>query len=697
MRSLGRGDLNALRTFSQVLADCQEGGVIDLNQAPEFREFARICFSPASGTDMYLNQEGEWVRLPPREHSFTFYRIRALALTGRSVISEPYFSPALKQQVILYALPLYQSRGKVSGVLLAYRSMQTLSEQFTQLHAPKNKVRLYLVSRRGRIIAGSDDALAPYQKRLTIKDLYPLTPADENLLQAALNDSASVDLQVEDERGVLTLKNHPVHFGGWNLVCVSAFELSAAPFFAQIMMFSVLLCAVLFTALVVNGIIWDRMLRSCRRQISLSFYDPLTLGWNLLKFTLELSGQKWRRTDIFLCAVNVRGFRYLNEYVGARAGDDLLKLIHARIKELPEAEMFCREMSDQFYILLRAPSAEAAKPILMQLFNSISTDFKEHSAAFTVVLYAGVISLNTPENAEDLLHRVQLVLRTCRKRSIHSVALFSDKIYAGEQLRLQLQEKLQPALEHGEFKLYLQPKVDLRSGKVCSAEALVRWQQPDGGVLCPGQFVPILEQSGLCPRLDLYMLEQVCAFLQQAQQERLPPLRISVNQCRQLLFYPDYFSRVCGILERYQVPANQLIIEILEEVAASDLPQLNAALSKMRQLGVGIAIDDFGNGCSSLYQLGALQCDELKFDKAFLLEKDPERKAKNKVVLQHFQALAEALSITTVSEGVESAEDAVFLQQAGINVAQGYYYGKPVTASEFKHRFMRCIQPYQPC
>lgn len=247
---------------------------------------------------------------------------------------------------------------------------------------------------------------------------------------------------------------------------------------------------------------------------------------------------------------------------------------------------------------------------------------------------------------------------------------------------------MEQALHDGEFKLYLQPKKNLHTGNIASAEALVRWQRADGTMIFPNQFIPIFEQNGFCVSLDLYMLEQVFRQIRLWMDTGVRPIPISVNQSKLLFYEEDYMKNLDLLIEKYEIPPQYVTLEILEGLALENVDELNRKLSLIRSKGFRVSMDDFGSGYSSFNTLGKLQIDELKLDRAFLMELSHEDPMRQKIIMEQIVEMAKRLNISTVVEGVETAENEELISELGCDYGQGYLYSRPVSAGEFSEKYI---------
>ena len=245
------------------------------------------------------------------------------------------------------------------------------------------------------------------------------------------------------------------------------------------------------------------------------------------------------------------------------------------------------------------------------------------------------------------------------------------------------------ALRDGEFEMFLQPKKDLRSDTLAGAEALVRWRTTGGRMIYPDQFIPLFERNGFCMQLDLYMVEQACRQIRVWLGRGVTPIPISVNQSKQLFFKPDYVQALKAMVRKYGISARLITLEILESLALENVDALNGIILQLHAEGFRISLDDFGSGFSSLTALSRLKIDELMLDRAFLLNLSPQEQARSQLIIKEIVQMARLLSIATVAEGVETAEDEGMIRALGCDFGQGYLYSRPVSAADFDRIFMQ--------
>jgi len=237
------------------------------------------------------------------------------------------------------------------------------------------------------------------------------------------------------------------------------------------------------------------------------------------------------------------------------------------------------------------------------------------------------------------------------------------------------------ALENGDFKVFLQPKYDFKTEKAVGAEALVRWQHPKKGMIKPDSFIPIFEKNGFVTKIDLFVFEEICKMQKAWAAEGREPMIISINQSRLHLRNPAYVATLKSIIERYDVNPGMIELELTESAFFCNMNIVFDVTRRLHKIGFRLSIDDFGSGYSSLNILKDIFIDVIKLDREFLKESsDATRGIK---VIKSIIAMAIDLGIETVAEGVETREQVELLREMGCNLAQGFYYAKPMAIPQF--------------
>jgi len=291
------------------------------------------------------------------------------------------------------------------------------------------------------------------------------------------------------------------------------------------------------------------------------------------------------------------------------------------------------------------------------------------------------------QTAESFLDRSDLALKRAKISGRATSVVFNPSMQQESSTRIELEDGLRRAIEADELRLHFQPQLNLSTGKLAGCEALVRWQHPKLDLLAPGIFIGIAEEIGLISQLDSWVLHNAC--IQLARWRALPDgagLRMSVNLSSHSLTQRKLISEVESLIEQCKIPANALCFELTESVLMKDIESCTRLLHRLRAIGVGLHMDDFGSGYSSFRYLSELPFDTLKIDRSFMQKFPSDRKATE--VVQGILALAHTMDLRVIAEGVEQHAQAEVLTKMKCDVAQGYFFDRPLPPAEFVQKYL---------
>ncbi len=422
--------------------------------------------------------------------------------------------------------------------------------------------------------------------------------------------------------------------------------------------------------------------------------DPLTGTKNLHYFTM-LGKQSFDfDSHCSVAVLNIRQFKFFNEIFGHDQGNQLL--IHEKKiieKNLNGDEFFCRDTADQFYIFFKETRTDVLRQRLEKIMDEVVQYVDLLHTNYHLKIQCGVaissekFILDT--HFDHLMVRVMFALAKSKENMLSNIWFYDVELHEQEIIDNYIESHMDQALRDHEFQLFLQPKISLKDGTLKSSEALVRWVTHEGRMLFPNQFIPIFEKSGFCIQLDLFMFEQACIQIHEWISQGIEPISISVNQSKLLFYEVDYVERLKQLVDQYQVPAHLITLEILEDLVADNVEEVNEKIHLLHKIGFKVSMDDFGSGYSSLNILGKLDIDELKIDRGFLQEIFNKNNDKTRMIVEEIIKLSQALSISTVVEGDETQECHELMKSFGCDYGQGYYYHKPISKSEFNERYMQ--------
>ena len=413
--------------------------------------------------------------------------------------------------------------------------------------------------------------------------------------------------------------------------------------------------------------------------------DALTGLSSRLSLTQEIDDVIARRSaadgGASVMLIDLDGFKGVNDMFGHAAGDELLVMLAARIRSTVRPGDVCARLGgDEFAVLLRHADRSQAVNVAKRLIARLAEPVMLTRGRMAVTASVGVASVDDAANATEVLRDADLAMYDAKTAGRNRVSSFERELGVRRTARLQLEAELHEALARDEFELYYQPVVHLQTGNVIGAEALLRWNHPSRGLLAPGEFLSTSEEIGVIVALGDWIVDEACRqAIRWQPEDSSQAMTMAVNLSAPELLAPDFTSRLVHTLETSGLPPALLVLEVSERLVVSDAPLIKARIHELRELGVRIAIDDFGTGHSSLAYLRELPVDILKIDRSFVqsVGTDPQATALVKSIV----AIADALHLGTIAEGVETAEQADVLRDLGCEIAQGYRFSRPEPAA----------------
>ncbi|HET7547679.1 MAG TPA: EAL domain-containing protein [Usitatibacter sp.] len=415
-----------------------------------------------------------------------------------------------------------------------------------------------------------------------------------------------------------------------------------------------------------------------------ALHDPLTGLANRAMFleSLERAMHKARRrsAQFSLLFVDLDRFKEVNDTMGHAAGDALLKAVTERlVMAVRQSDLVARLGGDEFVILIEEHEGPeevmiVAQKVLSMVARPVPVDWREAAVSASI----GIASF--PEDGEDieaLMRNADTAMYQAKERGRNNFQFYSPELNVISHRRLALERRVREALEREELFIEYQPEVDLASGRIVAAEALLRWNDPQGGVSTPPEFMPVAEETGIAPAIGAWVLERVLSDAR-AWHERGVPLAVGVNLSARQLQQPDLAEQVGRALEAHRMPAAMLRLEIAEPVLMEGEDAAHRTLRGLEALGVQMAIDNFGSGFSSLGLVRGLPFGVVKIDRS-LVSSCPVRR-ECAAIVQATTAMAHALGLRVVAQGVESEEQRAQMAALGCDAAQGHYFAEPMQA-----------------
>lgn len=431
----------------------------------------------------------------------------------------------------------------------------------------------------------------------------------------------------------------------------------------------------------------------------LAYYDTLTglpnrlllkdrLGQNLVQANREghLVGV------IFL---DLDRFKVINDTLGHAAGDQLLRAVAERVKGcVRKSDTVARLGGDEFLVILPAINhAEDATAITQKIINVLADPFElNDQEVFTSTSIGIALYPADGYDVDSLIRSADLAMYQAKEKGRNNYQFFSMEMNRKAQELLALETDLRRALEHDQLVLFFQPQVNIATGKITGMEALLRWHHPQWGLLAPGRFIPVAEEAGLIVAIGEWVLRTACAQNRAWQKAGYAPLRMAINMSiRQLKNY-NLAQTVAAVLAETALPPRWLELELTEKMLMENAETLPATFHDLKALGVEIAVDDFGAGCSSLGYFNTFPIDRLKIAPSFIesIGREPKKAAIARAII----SLAHTLGLRVIAEGVETEEQRAFLRKHRCEECQGFLVGAPLPAGEAEKLLEKAERPF---
>ncbi|MBP2262132.1 diguanylate cyclase (GGDEF)-like protein [Pseudomonas sp. BP8] len=603
---------------------------------------------------------------------------------------------------------VYPLKGNLTIIGLDYRR---LPEQFVTLQSAREQqqpvlagpVRLHqggeaLIYRRPVFVNGKRGVKFYWGNVSTVADI------DRLLRAAGLGPELEIDVAVRsaDGRGAadtliwgdarlfeapLLSQTVDVPGGRWQLVAAPRDGWPALGLFASPLFLFALSCTGLFSLFVTQLNRSRRLLQQRNRELRqsqaqlerLAHYDTITGLPNRVLFQRQLASAIDQGHGLAVLMLDIDGFKQINDSLGHAMGDLLLQQATARfLQALESQDRVCRLGGDEFVFMLQGSQGQVSHQV-RALLRCLQRPFDLNGSA---ALVTGSLGLAwCPQHGEcvdSLLRHADTAMYAAKEAGRNAWRPYLPEMTARLQQRLDMQRNLRRALEDNEFELWYQPKVDLFSGRVEGVEALLRWRDPQQGLVSPADFIPLAERTGLIIPLGERVLELACAQLAEWRDADCLPGPMAINVAALQIERSDYVTSLAQALQCHALAPNLLEVEITESLLMESQQQASAVLAQLQAMGVATAVDDFGTGYSSLAYLRALPIDHLKIDRAFIkdLPGDDDAVAVARAIID----LGHALGFRITAEGIETQAQYDFLRNAGCDQGQGYLMARPMPA-----------------
>lgn len=629
---------------------------------------------------IYIDRDFNAVKVESKTKKKSVFQLKGDAFltdifAGENKVSRYFFGTSDNAEMVYYGAPVYD-QDKIIGALIVKDDLNSLknSLQFPALDINSD---IKLVNQDGRIIFDTQEQDVGKQ------------------LGDTLNISDSINSKLEDfvkkeEYGLFRLDNHNIYLAScsvlddnWYAVCMIPYTNTGLDSLTIIVIGCILLMIVILGGLTLY--MNNKVYKGEQKVNDMAFYNPITHAYNKNGF-FRLFPKKFENDALFsLVVLDIHDFKFINHSFGFQIGNELLcHVIDVLKQNLNDDESYYHSESDQFGFLLHTQNVDEIKMRVMKIMDEISAYNLFPNQHHPIHCYCGIKILNMfsrDVNMAVMIDRAQIAKISVQNLHGNHYAFYDEQMYRKAQRKNEIEKKMKFALENHEFKVYIQPKYDLKKDCFCGGEALVRWKDEKGDIVSPGEFIPIFEQNGFISYVDMYIFEKVCAFQNDMREMGYDVVPISLNQSKISIFEENYIEHIKEVLTKYNVQPGEIIIEITEGVSIHDIHEVENILLSLKKLGLKISMDDFGSGYSSLNILKELPIDELKLDRLFLNETKYREKSEN--IMRNIINLAKECHMKVVCEGVETIENVEMLKSMNCDIAQGFYYARPMPLQEF--------------
>lgn len=613
------------------------------------------------------------------------YPVVSDALTGTAGVSEHLEQVIDEQEGALYAVP---SSG-IEGVRAVVGWIPPTTMQLLMNTDTADGVGFsHIVASDGRFIlrSGNPNALLKDADNLfdSLNRLAKFNENDLTQMRFNMSQGTSGSLHYTVNGSEREMNYTPLDQGDWYAISIVPPQVytSSLSDFVQTALIAVAGLAIVSFIVFGSYLLWVTNRKN--REISrIAFVDSVTEGHTMARFD-QLAQQRIKGGKPFtLISLDINNFRLLNDTFGKAKGDRLLKHVHDTIaSRLREDEFVARIAADTFNVVLSDTDATAVAQRVQSMAEEFNAFNEGSDTPYLVKASCGAYTVDNAPSIVEVRDRANTARKSANVQTgrLCSISFFSDLEHDRLLREKEMENDMERALDEGEFQMYLQPKVCLATGKTEGAEALVRWNSPQRGLVPPDEFIPFFERNGFVIKIDLNVFEQACRLIRSWIDAGLEPMPISVNLSALHLRRPDFLDAFESIRQRYDVPPELLEFELTERVAFESLELLRGVVDDVHERGFRCSMDDFGSGYSSLNVLKEIPVDVLKIDREFFMNDSPRACH----VVESVVELAKKLDMGTVAEGVETIPQVEFLRSVDCDMVQGYVFSTPVPVELFE-------------
>lgn len=591
----------------------------------------------------------------------------------------------LEGQTVLYTIPMWQD-GAVTGVLAGARDPRKNMQAFIDSGSFGGQGVSCIIDQEGQVLISPTDL----RFFLALDDVFQdnrdaALVRDIEQMKCNMRSGVDGDLAFTTVDGQQVLMSYNVLSAyDWILLTLIPADIISREINQNLLATLLITGATLLTFSVII-LLMLYFYKSYRRHLDKTvFEDPITGKMNNLRF-LQVCEEAIREappSTYCMVSLNIKDFKLIIENYGRDEGDNALRYIYRTLeKQLRDGEIIARGEADNFYLCLKESRPEAAQERLDAMIQAVNAYNSGTQPLYRFRILQGIYLVDDPSlEIRAIQDRANIARSNVTPENDQGFVFYNDALILRLKQERELFDLLDSSLENGDFRVYLQPKILLDSGKIGGAEALIRWRHPQRGLISPAEFVPLFERNGAICRLDRFVFEEVCAFQEKRQRQGLTLFPISVNLSRQNFRDHDFLHEFDEVRKRHHLSRNVMELELTESIVfdGGEIQYVKSVITQMHKMGFLCSLDDFGFGYSSLGLLSELDVDTVKLDRIFF-----NGDARSEAVVESMVNLCRNLHIRTVAEGIESPAQLEFLRRIRCDMVQGYVYAKPMPEPEF--------------
>ncbi len=423
----------------------------------------------------------------------------------------------------------------------------------------------------------------------------------------------------------------------------------------------------------------------------LAFRDEVTGLYNKPKFLLVIrTNLKKAIKEAEFCMMTIDIYKYslITRIYGRKMNDLALKKLGILIRrQLPEGGVCCRVKEGEFLLSFEIKDKEEIKEIYDKITKNIQQMKVSPKFNYTIeILGTAIIYTKEDSDLDKVYDNIHFIMEEMKDKDRKGLQIFDKQCYTNMLVHQLLAMELGNTIQKNQLRLYYQPKVDSNKGKIVGAEALIRWEHPQYGLILPGEFIPLAEETGFITEIDKWVLRQACGQVKTWQQEYHKNIHVSINLSAIEFYQSNIVEMIKEVIEEIRVEPQLLQIELTESMVLMDITQTIMKMKAIQALGVKMELDDFGTGYSSLSYLRSLPINVLKLDRSFITHIEDEEINRN--ITKTIITLAKLLKLEVIAEGVEKKEQVDLLREMGCSIIQGYYYAEPLSQMDFERNYL---------